>query len=359
MIIPLLGVLLFFGLHFTELIHAKLKLQEVTRYAAFEMTSHPLTNYSSGDHDRAFARAAQKTREDVLARYQALDSAERASAIAGGRGFENFGVRLENRTVNLSGDSLPNSEGEGGGWLGPVLDRLSGTVSAATERLGFNSRGAVEAEASVTFRGRLLPLGYTYLLQARGGPDLDRFALTSRYTLIASGWHLPDGRDAIVGRHRAGVYRGDERPTVLYQQVSRMTFLGAKERFRQLPGLSTALRALRGVAPDPTGTFVVSHNYGLVVPADQRGCRYLQGYPPAARSGLNNLRAASEVDFDRPTCFDTAPFRDHAEYESSLYVRIFEARGRWFLGCKNAAADNPAEARDLSSGDESPKVNCQ
>ena len=139
-----------------------------------------------------------------------------------------------------------------------------------------------------------------------------------------------------------------------------MTFLGAPERLRGLPGASTALRLLGRAAPDPTGTFVVSHNYGSELGNETAAeCRYLERYPERARAGLNNLATASLVDHERPACFDTAPFRDQAKYEDSLYVRLFEARGSWFMGCKHSGADDPASPRDVSRGDRSPKVDCE
>src|SRR5262249_26344793 len=80
--LPIFVMALFFGLYLNDLIHAKLKIQEASRYAAFEMTSYALTDYASGRHDEAFARAASKTREDVATRYASLDSAN-ADRIAG------------------------------------------------------------------------------------------------------------------------------------------------------------------------------------------------------------------------------------------------------------------------------------
>jgi hypothetical protein len=89
-----------------------------------------------------------------------------------------------------------------------------------------------------------------------------------------------------------------------------------------------------------------------------RECNYLQEYPLEARGGLNHLARSGSLDHERPACFDTAPFRDQARYEDSLYLRIFAARGAFFMGCKRAQADDPASDRDTSNGDESPKVDC-
>ena len=86
---------------------------------------------------------------------------------------------------------------------------------------------------------------------------------------------------------------------------------------------------------------MVAHNYGLSK-SNTRDCDQDPGHP--ARDGMNNLEADSVLDWDRRKCYDTAPFRDQSEYADSQYIQMFEARGGYFMGCKNAQADDPTVA---------------
>jgi hypothetical protein len=60
---------------------------------------------------------------------------------------------------------------------------------------------------------------------------------------------------------------------------------------------------------------------------------------------------AGLLDGPRPQCFDTAPFRDTQQYASSRYLRLFQARGPWFMGCHRAGADDPSSLRRRDEGD--------
>jgi hypothetical protein len=129
-----------------------------------------------------------------------------------------------------------------------------------------------------------------------------------------------------------------------------MVFLGM---IRAMPGgLRQLFTRLNFFGPDPFGTFVVAHNYGLT--QNDRDCDGNPGHP--APDGLNNLDRSSTIDYRRHKCFDTAPFRDRASYQKSQYIGMFQARGAFFMGCKNAQADDPTIAgQPLAPGDKNTK----
>jgi hypothetical protein len=169
-----------------------------------------------------------------------------------------------------------------------------------------------------------------------------------------------DGADAVMANGRAGNHRGGADESGLHRQVARMTLVGIRSALDRLPGVDAALGALGSSIELPafTGTFVVSHNYvrqgdGKAV---DRGC-YARGTDTThnpAPSGLNNVGELAKLDWLHPRCFDTAPFRDVEQYDRSLYVQMFKARGSNFMGCPMAQADDPtsvgsANANDLSN----------
>lgn len=299
-VLPLVIFVLLFGLYFSELAHAKLKLREAARFATWELTVRPLDDFTDARHDRAFDEAWQAAHDDAAQRFADLDSIDE-------RPKGNFIV----------------------GWKDLTLEARNETVELPDVGFHFNAKGRVRADVGVTVESRF------FRQQAR--------TARAHFAMVASDWHLSDGGDAVmsVEAGQAGVHPdGSIHP--LWLQVNRMTHLGLTQQ--PVKGLEELLKALSIAAPSPlTSTFVVSHNYGLF-DGDPRACASGPGsHDPghAAKDGLNNLDRSSKLDHPWRKCFDTAPFRDETGYGASLYVKQFEARGRWFMGCPAAQADDP------------------
>ena len=159
-------------------------------------------------------------------------------------------------------------------------------------------------------------------------------------------------------------------------QVKRMVYLGAGQALGE--ARDGVVRALGKWLPVPTllptAAFVVSHNYGPFPNANVRNCNSRVHTAPNGMSNLDQIdeggtrslldQKAGEAN-DWMRCFDTAPFRDTDDHTRSLYQRIFEARGPYFMGCKNAQADDPtslggtAAARPADAGPGARRVPCQ
>ncbi|MBS1153883.1 MAG: pilus biosis protein, TadE family, partial [Myxococcaceae bacterium] len=194
----------------------------------------------------------------------------------------------------------------------------------------------------------------------------------NRFTLLASGWDLPDGVDAEQhqtqgGAPRAGVHRGGSDQGI-YTQVSRMSLLGAPQKLGSIPGFDQVMGLIGNFVPNPiSATYVVSHNYFSAGEGGikDRGCDNDPSH--GAQWGMNNLDKDAKndgpgLDHERRKCFDTAPFRDTSAYADSQYRTIFQARGAFFMGCKKAQADNPSEAGiPANSGKDkhNKKYNCE
>ncbi len=376
LVFPLLLALVWYGQFFVELVRAKLKVQEASRYAAWETTSFVLTDVggtAGGRHDAAFERARRELQEEVGRRYADLDSVEELSAAGGPIGYSGVKLALTDEDAGAEDVALDltGASGASGPAASAALGGVKGGAVWLAQRWGFDRKGRVQAEVTVRVENHLLPRDFLngkggfFGVDLWGGRDLSSLSLKNRFTLVASGWDLPDGADAQMGKFRAGQHRGGSEHG-LHRQVDRMVFLGIDRTWASVPGVES-LRSVLGVgAPDPFGAFVVSHNYGLE-PENRalRGCTTAggQGDPGhPAQDGLNNLRKFATLDHSRRACFDTAPFRDQAAYESSQYVKMFRARGPYFMGCQQPMADDPTEAGAPASsvGDHNDlKVDCQ
>ena len=60
LIVPVLVMILLFSMYLTELVRAKLKLQEFSRYVVLEMTSYTLSDFANAKHEEAFADAQRE-----------------------------------------------------------------------------------------------------------------------------------------------------------------------------------------------------------------------------------------------------------------------------------------------------------
>ncbi|MBN1208831.1 MAG: pilus assembly protein [Myxococcaceae bacterium] len=381
LIVPVLVMILMFSMYLTELVRAKLKLQELARYAVWEMTSYTLSDFANAQHDQAFAEANKEAMEEALERFKDLDSVEPEAQ----RG--NFVARYVDVTGTLQNKEIPFVEAglalgnNGEGYASEIVSAVNIGANGLMDFWKFNTRGWVEAEVSMKFENVLIPRSYLdeggsggfFTVDTFGGNDLRSLALKTRFSMYADPWNLEDGSDATMRGRRAGAHRrGDEQYSHgLYQQVDRMVFLGVRERIEDNIGIIGDFRQfIQQFAPAFLGAFVVSHNYGPSPGGTEatdwgRECigedTGIESYPPEAEGGLNNLNRFSQIDWPRPTCFDTAPFRDQP-YARSQYIKIFKARGDYFMGCKNPQAEDPSAPTSANStqGDKNTRVvNCE
>jgi len=365
LVAPILVVLLLISMFLTDLLTARMKLQEAARFAVWEMTSRTLSDYGSGNHDQAFELARNQTLDDALQRYSDLDSLADGARLGMATEIDGVAFEMSQLPVDLGNAAYAPNITEGG-WADRVNSRSGGGLNSAFDRYGFNRNGKVQVEVTGTVRSTLLP--DRYLQRSDGGwfetdfSAMREVQLVNRYTMIVDGWDLPDGGDAIIRGNRAGVHANDDAAAGgqhgLHRQVQKMTYLGDCEDLMNLGIAITAISLVPGLGnliPNRCVTAVVSHNY--MRPASYMGwrgssdCGY-PSYPSDAMAGLNNLGRTSVIDAQKVRCYDTAPFRDTWEYGHSAYLKMFRARGDNFMGCENAQADNPAEAKTLYSDDE-------
>jgi hypothetical protein len=366
LVLPILIALILYSLFFSEIVCVKLRLLEVVRYAAWEMGSHPLSDYGTASPQKAFERAKAQTIRDAEARYAGLDSVEltRSNVLGQIEKLELEIAQADAPWIAANAASPPGSQGDG--WSEAIFGALASGPARLLKGWGYNTGGQLRIDANAVLGNRLLPqhfldrsAGGFFRVDFFGGRNLTRLSLRTGIALIADGWTLPDGADSVMKNSRAGQHREGSQSSGLYRQVQRMGFLGLRGRLERVPAVSSVLGLLHSVAPDPIGTYVVSHNYAPDPPgAYSRDCN-APTYPASARGGLNNLQKVSLLDSDRPRCFDTAPFRDQASYEDSLYIQMFLARGGWFMGCKNAQADDPSSTDDFEIRGETSGVPCE
>lgn len=339
LITPLIALVASAGLFLCELLHAKLKVQELTRFAAWELTARTLSDFGGGDNDGLFEHERRGVEAEAADRFASLDSSGALSS-AMTLAARPPGISVKNERAPFHPGMAPIVVPEGGPWAAAAMAQISLGARTLLDQWRFNSGGLAHARASVAVTPRIAWM-----------PAL---TLRAELSLLADAWTLHDGADAVIASHRAGNHTTGKDESGLHRQVTRMKFLG-DGRFlgAASPLLKSASAVLPIALPDFDGAFVVSRNYGLPGSAS---CRGIPGYPDGtngngadARHGLSDL--SDRLDDPKPGCFDSAPLRDTQEYADSLYGQIFARRGNHFMGCQNAQADDPSAAVRSLAGD--------
>jgi Flp pilus assembly protein TadG len=387
--VPTLITMLLFSMYFVEFVRAKLKVQEASRFIAWEMTSFTLSDYGSDAANRnttAFNTAKTEAINDAIARYRDLESVE--DHVPGNLfvSYSNVAATMNDLPITATGSNISNTSSNlGGPIISAISNVLNGSVNAMFNRFEFNLNGKVEVEVTASISSQFLPKNFLndrrglFNVDQWGGTSLQNKPSRNKFTLVASGWHLNDGSDALMtidrgrGGPRAGVHNGGS-PHGIYKQVKRMHHLKVLQSLGIIPGLNRVMNTLAFLGiPNPfDSAFAVAHNYGLVTnpPSAPRqdvwDCRYYGGH--TAKDGLENLEADSKLDYKRNRCYDTAPFRDQADYgtsgsRGSEYAQMFNARGPYFMGCMQAEADDPGSdtvASSVTVGDKNTrKIGCR
>ncbi|HEX8700064.1 MAG TPA: TadE/TadG family type IV pilus assembly protein [Myxococcaceae bacterium] len=381
LIVPVLVVILMFSMYLTELVRAKIKMQEFSRYVVWEMTSYTLSDFAKAEHDTAFNDAKTEMMEEAVDRYKDLDSVEptgRAGNLIAN--YTGVAATVENKEVPfIEGGLVLGNTSEG--FASDVLGAVNGGANGLLNFWSFNTKGWLQSEVNMQFNNVILPTSYLdqgqgafFKVNTFGGRNLGSLNLKQRFSMYADPWNLEDGSDATIRGRRAGNRRegsGEEAPHGLWLQVDRMVFLGVRAKLEENLGIIGRLRQfLQQFAPAFLGTFVVSHNYTANPSGpDEAWAREcigegtgIRSYPEEAHGGLNNLDKFSQLDYPRPKCFDTAPFRDVPYNSPPQYMQIFQARGEFFMGCKNAQAEDPSAPTSAAStkGDKNTRVvNCE
>lgn len=380
LVVPIFITMLLWSMYFTEIVRMRLKLQEAARYTAFEMTSYALTDFETGNSDDAYDRASKSVLDDAKDRFKDFDSVEDNAKAPFFIGYDAFNTTMTNEDVPVINENIAPSSGGVGGFANAIAGFINKGLGGILGFWKFNMKGRVYVETQGDLIQPFIPKNYNdqgvglwQKVDSWGGKDLTRKTYKSRFTLVANGWNLNDGTDARVkqsGQGRAGVRTKDdgEGEHSMHKQVNRMTYAGLGQVIGNIPGLSALPGVLQIAFPSllPPNAFVVSKNYDESTGSTNRNCN-VPSYP-TNQNGLQNVadKDGNEdgeyegpgLDQDRLRCFDTAPFRDQHATMDSLYIKVWQARGNHFMGCKKAQATDPTTTTDPNTGDKASRLDC-
>jgi hypothetical protein len=352
---PVLISLVMFATYFQEAVRTKLKNQEAARFAAWEFTALPLSNYVDRNHGSLFGIAKAKIARDVNTIYRDFDSAETnapTSSFVAQTTLETGSMLLNDLPVPLESKmSFQSLPGVGGALAGPAGALLGGANKAldivGPPAFGFNMNGMVEVRIDATFQNKLLP--NQFFGQFKYG-QIDRFKMTDTMYLVADGWTLHDGRDVVPDKNQTGasLIDGSGKKHPFASQVDAMSFLGLRDKLipSQVQGWMGTVQSMLGAfgipLADPiflNGSPVVSINYKR-----QAGPTYTTGCNADAKNqaidGRFNLEKNNTTPDKGQFCFHTIPFRTTFAYDDSPLVKVFNKSGPYYLGCRMTEASS-------------------
>jgi len=318
---------------FTELCLVKLKLQETTRYVAWEMTDFRLSDYQAGgqiSHDAAFAGALATVAQEAKERYSDdFDGATRNPNI---RSIPSLTARflaldISQPDVAIEVQNQLTGALDFGGVTNPTGNHLS-PESLLFERFGFNEKGLARISISGNVRAPFFNPVFRALARTpkegvigSGGLAFSGAAIE----MLVDAWTLYDGSDV-----RLFPSTDTSAGTPEYgRQVRRMAFAGFET---SLAGVDSAISAVRKILPieDPL--------------SPQRLTSITYSRKDGYSSGRVVLSVNQGVDSRHnraQTSFHTAPIRDNWKYQESEPCLTLDQLDEGYMGCETGSESSP------------------
>ncbi len=296
-----------YAVFFAELGQAKLKAQEAGRYLVWEMTAVGLSDWQEGKHDDKFpaVRAAllneveQRWTDDMQSATPTVVNAKGPKPMSLTLSVDKAQTTLENIETDLWNVSV--SSGVSTGPLGQGVD-------AVFRHFGFNTKGQVKGSVQIKVKNTLLhntmPAFYTEKMLMK-----DEFVLNVKQALIVEQWDLKAGVEVVEVNQSGGC------KTDYCKQVQRMSFLGLGQYMGFLSAGDFIFKVLN--FHNPLNAVVASKQ--MKDPTTASSSHPLQVFNP---DGHNTIRDHY-----------TNVFKDTVKANESPYNKVYNKRGRFFLGC--------------------------
>lgn len=319
---------LLYAIFLSEFAMAKLKAHEAGRYMVWEMTAFGLSDWKTGDHARRFETAKDILIDEMQQRYADDMQSATPTIIPGGAArpitlqmsFSKTQAELHDVDPKLW--DVEFAQGVGTGPVGTA-------VNAVFDQMHFNTKGQVSGSLKVhvknTFLGKVMPVYHQEKMLLT-----DELDIPVHESIIADPWDLKDG--SAVAMTAQGGCRDSSGVKDYCAQVQRMYFIGLTDKlgYKGNGWMDKILNFLN--VHDPLSAVVASKPLtgegDENEPADEYRARVpLTVFVPEGPSSSRHNPEKNEY---------TNVFKDTFENDKSPYTRVYQKRGKYFLGCKKA-----------------------
>ncbi len=356
---PLVVMILLFAIWFSELVTIKLKVQEATRYAAWEATAYDLHDYDQGRtaNTTKYLSMAGNVMKDTALRYANLDSTDTSLlSVINNRMFSASwtppaavlinmpeevvpGGTLVNLIVNVAlqvVDLISALSYKNGNYVAAALVGMSDLSTAGAR----NSRMTGDSSWGFNGSGQIYATVFTVVTNGWASAGVGKyFMLNSPYVyiresqvLLADSWRLTDGGDVYGNTTRPGV----KKDSAYWKQVNRMFFINRGARSTAETFITT-FRGLMQLALALTGSMSTPPNLSTTNEDFMTPTLVSKNYK---NSGLNDGKVM--IRQDRPVpgykYYDTSPACSGSGCPSGSGLKAYgdtlSERGKYFMGCK-------------------------
>lgn len=319
--LALLSLVLFptlvYALFMFDMTFAHIKSSEINRYAVWEMTALPLSDYQGSQHDRRFDAARQAVLEEVRTRYG--DDLDGATPLYTGGVLAKFSVTSTLSLVTPSG-GCPSLSNEKDPWLSQsqLVDAVFNAGRFNMKGRAWNMHGIRVEPAAFSSLPFLDGPRETFQPAASGGSCFPAWPPVMRTTagLIVDTWDLkgPPGKG---GLGDVAEVEGENCGSDYCKQVQRMSYGGVPTVRAGMKIAGEAIRAAGwttlGFYRNPTN--VVLYSQAIDLPNNKYSKRKVP------------------VPFGVQTYY-TNSYKEILHDSESVYAAISRRLGKYYLGCK-------------------------
>jgi len=322
----LLVPMVLYSMYFVDLAKVRLKTQEIARYAVWEMTSYPLSDYEGENHDEFFRQAARNVATDVRNRYgdDLRADTENHSHVKFMTGdWQLTQLDITNQPVKILPSHETLDSGGVSGVIGSALKLFNGGINKFLDFWRFNSKGQAKVSVTIRFTADVASGGQKGFMPKRYAQEffseemfpgnITSLDFRDSLTMVVDSWTLLDGEDV----YTPGGYSSGKDGALMWRQVRRiygaginnLSFIG---KFNEI--LSKISTWTGGIIDNPFSTRVASI---------------------ASRGDINS---ANDIKIDVGDCGEreihTTPMRDCCvDPRKSEYGKSYDKRGEWYMGC--------------------------
>ncbi|MCG3172038.1 MAG: hypothetical protein GMKNLPBB_00183 [Myxococcota bacterium] len=286
---------------FYDLVEAKLKTQEMARYAVWEFAGYQLSDHLKTKHNDLYKNASDAIKKDTEDRFKDLISTQ-----APGQTVKDGEKRF---TLDV-------------GQVSSNLSKQSDFITSIMNRWKFNNIGSVTSNVStrVTNLNKVLPR--TFLEGSKGWfkarhQSKPSYNFRETAMLLVDPWALNEGPSVVFG---TGNYGKTELVAVVGRMDGVTGALGASELRQVTNILGKVTRVMIGI--DPLATRVASQPYG--------DSRNVKGQPPLLSYPIDRgAKNFHTINF----CTSNSQYSGKGKCTGGTSAAFYK-RGPYFMGCK-------------------------
>lgn len=300
--------LLLYAIFFFEVMQAKLKANEASRYMVWEMTAYGLSDWQNGDHAKRFNDARSEILNELNQRYgDDLDGAT-PTIVPNYKALAQVATEISVDTGQNTMENVDPGIYSIGGF-----DTANDVMNYVFGWFKFNKMGKAKGTFKVHIKNKLLgsfALGRLAKMKLLDKQDID---ISSVQSLVVDQWDLKSGQSVNeIGDHQCD--------SDYCKQIKRMHLAGVTGNFSEVASTLSKVGAAMGIHM-PTEAVISSNALSGTSTADAYNAL-------VEHVGEMTCHSHNPVNPDMNNLY-----KDRYKKEDSRYYKIYNMLGPCYMGC--------------------------